>query len=156
MKNGNGHVDIRPMKCRGVRGATTVENNDIEEMLEATRELLTMIVRMNDMEVDDIASIYLTTTQDLDATFPAYAARQLGWSDLALICGHEMSVPGSLEKCIRVMLHWNTTRTPNEIAHIYLREAKSLRPDHDTPPVRPIEITKDAHMMAAMRVLAQA
>jgi chorismate mutase len=138
--------------CRGVRGATTVNSNDRDEILEATRELLSMLVRVNDINVEDIASIYLTTTDDLDATYPAFAARQLGWFDLALLCGHEMSVPDGLPLCIRVMLHWNTTKTPLEIGHIYLRNAKSLRPDHDNiPPIRPVQMS---NMDAAMKVLA--
>jgi len=135
-----------------VRGATTVANNDEDEILEATRELLTMIVRINDMEVDDIASAYFTTTPDLTATYPAFAARQLGWFDAALLCGHEMNVPGGLPLCIRVLIHWNTTRTPKQINHVYLRQAKTLRVDRDnTPPIRPIQMN---HLDAAMRILA--
>ena len=142
----------RRLMCRGVRGATTVTSNDRDEILEATRELLSMLVRVNDINVDDIASVYLTTTEDLDATYPAFAARQLGWFDLALLCGHEMVVPDGLPLCIRVMIHWNTTKTPPEIGHIYLRDAKSLRPDHDNiPPIRPVQMS---NMDAAMKVLA--
>jgi chorismate mutase len=143
----------RRMVVRGVRGATTVNSDNADEILEATRELLSMLVRVNGIEVEDIASIYLTTTQDLTTTFPAFAARQLGWFDLALLCGHEMSVAGSLDKCIRVLIHWNTTKTQSEIGHVYLREAKALRPDHDTiPPIRPVQMNP---MDAAMRILAQ-
>jgi chorismate mutase len=141
------------MKVRGVRGATTVTNNDIDEILEATRELLEMIVRVNQIEVEDIASMYLTTTEDLTATYPAFAARQLGWFDVALLCGHEMHVPDGLPLCIRVLLHWNTTKGPAEIGHIYLREARSLRPDRDNiPPIRPVQMS---NMDAAIRMLAQ-
>ncbi len=146
--NNNGK---RMMVCRGVRGAITVNNNDAEEILSATRELLQAIVSANDMHVDDIASVYFTTTTDLTATYPALAARQLGWVDAALMCSHEMDVPGSLPRCIRVMIHWNTTRTPKEIAHIYMRDARSLRPDRkDLPPVRPPQINA---MEAMIRVL---
>ncbi|MCA9924267.1 MAG: chorismate mutase [Anaerolineales bacterium] len=142
---------MQPKVCRGVRGAITVINNDAEEILAATRELLQALVDANQMRMDDIASVYFTTTTDLNATYPALAARQLGWTDAALMCGHEMDVPGSLPRCIRVMLHWNTTRKPKEIAHIYMREARSLRPDRkDLPPVRPPQIDP---MVAMIRVL---
>jgi len=154
-KNGHGNqaANSRPMMMRGVRGATTVDNDDPDEILEATRELLMMIVRVNNIEVEDIASMVLTTTEDLTATYPAFAARQLGWFDLALLCTHEMRVPDGLPRCIRVLLHWNTTKTAQEIGHIYLREAKSLRPDRDNiPPIRPVQMS---NMDAAMRVLAQ-
>ncbi len=142
----------RPMMMRGVRGATTVQSDDADEILEATRELLTMVVRVNEMDIDDIASIVLTTTEDLGATYPAFAARQLGWFDVALLCGNEMNVPDGLPHCIRVLVHWNTTKTPQELGHIYLREAKSLRPDRDTiPPIRPVQMN---NMEAAMKILA--
>ncbi len=137
---------------RGVRGAITVEANDADKILEATRELLDTIMQVNNMKVDEIASIYLTTTRDLDATYPAFAARQLGWFDLALLCGHEMEVPGGLKKCIRVLIHWNTSKKLDEISHVYLREATTLRPDRDNiPPVRPIQMN---NMDAAMKVLS--
>jgi chorismate mutase len=143
----------RPVMMRGVRGATTVKNDDVDEVLEATRELLTMMVRVNDIDIDDIASIVLTTTDDLTSTYPAFAARQLGWFDLALLCGNEMHVSDGLPLCIRVLIHWNTSKTPKEIGHIYLRDAKSLRPDRDNiPPIRPVQMN---NMEAAMRVLAQ-
>ena len=146
------HPNEQSKVCRGVRGATTVANNNEDEILEATRELLLMLMRVNDMEVDDIASAYFTTTPDLTATYPAFAARQLGWFDAALLCGHEMNVPGGLPLCIRVLIHWNTTRTPQEINHVYLRQAKSLRVDRDSvPPIRPIQMN---HLDAAMRILA--
>ncbi len=145
--------ESRPMMCRGVRGATTVTSNDKDEILEATRELLTMLCRVNQIEIDDVASIYLTTTDDLDATYPAFAARQLGWFNTALLCGHEMAVPDGLPLCIRVLVHWNTTKTPQEIGHVYLRDAKSLRPDrHNIPPIRPVQMS---NLDAAMKVLAQ-
>jgi len=142
-----------PFRVRGVRGATTVTSNDADEILEATRELLTMIVRVNEIEIEDIASAYLTTTTDLTATYPAFAARQLGWLDAALLCGHEMQVPDGLPLCIRVLLHWNTTKSAHEIGHIYLREARSLRVDRDNiPPIRPVQMS---NMDAAMKILAQ-
>jgi len=143
----------RRLMCRGVRGATTVTSNNRDEILEATRELLTMLVRVNKIDIDEVASIYLTTTEDLDATYPAFAARQLGWFDTALLCGHEMVVPDGLPFCIRVLVHWNTTKMPAEIGHLYLRNAKSLRPDlHNIPPIRPVQMN---NLDAAMKVLAQ-
>jgi chorismate mutase len=130
------------MMCRGVRGAVTVRRDDEDEILEATRELLQAILRANEIRVEDIASVYFTTTPDLTATYPAYAARQMGWQDAALLCGHEIAVPGGLGKCIRVLVHWNTTKAAEEIAHIYLREARSLRPDRaNVPPVRPRQMS---------------
>ena len=124
------------MACRGVRGATTVERNDREEILTATRQLLALMVRRNGIDKHDVASAIFTTTPDLDAEFPALAARQLGWLDVPLLCGHELSVPGSLARCIRVLVHWNTDRAQSEIEHIYIRDAVRLRPDlSKLPPV---------------------
>lgn len=117
------------MWCRGVRGATTVEHNNREEILVATRQLLALIIRRNSISPGDVASAIFTTTNDLDAEFPALAARQLGWLEVPLLCGHEISVPGGLQKCIRVLVHWNTPLAQNEIHHIYIRGAKALRPD---------------------------
>jgi chorismate mutase len=115
--------------CRGVRGATTVETNTAETIREATAELLQALVEANDIEHDRVASILFTTTMDLNAAFPAVAARELGWSDIALLNAHEMAVPGALPRCIRILLHVNTERTAKEIRHIYLRDARKLRPD---------------------------
>lgn len=120
--------------CRGVRGATTVTENTKEAILEATREMLFIIIQANDMRPEDVASAYFTTTVDLDTTYPALAARQLGWYDVALLCGHEMHVPDGLDRCIRVLIHWNTTRRADEIVHVYLRDATDLRPDRTTLP----------------------
>jgi chorismate mutase len=130
---------VAPVLCRGVRGATTARDNTPDAILEATRELLYIMLRANQIETEDVASVYFTTTIDLNATYPALAARQLGWYDVALMCGHEMQVPGGLEKCIRVMLHWNTTRSSKEIIHVYLREAEQLRPDRKSLPEIPLE-----------------
>ncbi len=117
------------MYCRGIRGATTVEHNDREEILVATTELLQLIVRQNDLPVEDIASAIFTVTDDLDAEFPALAARQVGWEEVALMCAREIPVPNSLSKCIRVLLHVNTTRRASEIQHVYIRGAVKLRPE---------------------------
>ena len=113
--------------CRGLRGATTASENTKEAILEATKELLTELQKTNSFELDDIAAIFFTTTQDLNAVFPAAAARQMGWEDVPLICGHEMNIPDSLPMCTRVMLLINTDKKPQEMAHLYLREAKNLR-----------------------------
>jgi chorismate mutase len=115
--------------CRGVRGATTVDANEREPILEATRQLLALMVRRNDIDKNDVASAYFTVTRDLDAEFPALAARQLGWVDVPLLCAYEISVPGSLAMCIRILLHWNTDRSAEEICHVYARGAERLRPD---------------------------
>src|SRR5438874_5610319 len=116
------------MYCRGIRGATTVEHNDREEILAATTELLQLLIRRNDLHAEDVASAIFTVTEDLDAEFPALAARYLGWTEVALICTREIPVPGSLEKCIRILLHVNTTRSAAEIQHVYIRGAVNLRP----------------------------
>lgn len=120
--------------CRGVRGATTASENTREAILGATTELLTQLVAVNGITVDAVASAIFTTTSDLNAEFPAVAARQMGWTHVALICGHEMNVPGSLPRCIRVLIHWNTTRRAEEIVHVYLREARALRPEYSALP----------------------
>ena len=119
----------QPTRCLGVRGAITVEANAAEAILSATRELLTALVETNQIEVGDIGSIFFTTTADLNAEYPALAARQLGWHDVAMLCGHEMSVPHGLARCLRVLLMWNTALSPHEIQHVYLRDAQQLRPD---------------------------
>ncbi|MCL4826617.1 MAG: chorismate mutase [Caldilinea sp.] len=115
--------------CRGVRGATTVMRNEREEILKATRELLALMIHLNDIQPEDVASAIFTTTPDLNAAFPATAARQLGWLDVPLMCSHEIDVPGSLGMCIRVLIHWNTSKLQRDIQHVYLKEAQSLRPD---------------------------
>jgi chorismate mutase len=136
--------------CRGIRGATTVTENSKEAILSATREMLFIMIRANDIDPQDVASAYFTTTVDLNATYPALAARQLGWYDAALLCGHEMQVPGGLERCIRVLIHWNTTLSAAEITHVYLHDAKDLRPDRKTLPQIPAKdieaIIKDFDM----------
>ena len=115
--------------CRGVRGATTVEQDDREEILRATRELLALVIHLNGIHTEDVASAIFTTTPDLAAAFPATAARQLGWLDVPLMCSHEIDVPGALGQCIRVLIHWNTATPQHDIQHVYLKEAQALRPD---------------------------
>jgi chorismate mutase len=121
--------DDRPIRCRGVRGATTVEHNTREEVLRRTQQLLALMIRQNQIEHEDVASAIFTTTPDLNAEFPALAARQLGWIDVPLLCTHEISVPGSLARCVRILIHWNTGKRLEEIHHVYVREAARLRPD---------------------------
>lgn len=117
------------MICRGVRGATTIENDSPAEILLATRELLAFMIRLNNIESVDVASAIFTTTSDVVSQYPALAARQLGWMDVPLLCGHEMDVPGSVPNCIRVLIHWNTDTPQKDIQHVYLKEAQALRPD---------------------------
>ncbi len=115
--------------CRGVRGATTVPEDSRREVLLATGELLVLLVRRNGIQPEELASAIFTTTLDLVAEYPALAARKLGWHDVPLICGHEMAVPHGLARCVRVLLHWNTTKAQSEIQHVYIRGARHLRPD---------------------------
>lgn len=117
------------MSVRAIRGATTVADNTREDILEATTELLEAIVRINEVEPEDMASIIFTTTPDLDAVFPAVAAREAGWTNIALECLHEMNVPGSLARCLRILIHVNTELPQGELTHVYLRDARTLRPD---------------------------
>lgn len=114
---------------RGIRGATTVEENDKEEIISATEELLEAISQSNDFEPDHIASVLFTVTSELNATFPAEAARKRGWLLVPMLCSTEIPVPGSMPKCIRVLIHVNTTKRADEIRHTYLRRAVALRPD---------------------------
>jgi chorismate mutase len=121
------------MPVRGIRGAITVSSNTEEEILEATRTLLEEIIRKNEISTDDLAndlvSVTFTATKDLDAVYPAVAARNIGWTTVPLLCMQEMDVEGSLNRCVRVLIHWNTMREQSEMQHIYLGEARSLRPD---------------------------
>ena len=117
------------MKVRGVRGATTSDSNSREDILLAAHDLITGIIETNEIVVDDVASILFSTTADLNAEFPAVAARNLGFTNTALECLVEMNVPGSLSRCIRVLMHVNSDKQQKEIRHIYLKNAKSLRAD---------------------------
>lgn len=114
---------------RGIRGATTVEVDEKEAIITATEELLEEICRQNDFAPDDVASAFFTLTTDLAATFPAEAARKRGWTGVPMLCATEIPVPGSLPKCIRVMIHVNTSKRQDEFTHVYLRRAVALRPD---------------------------
>jgi chorismate mutase len=114
---------------RGVRGASTVDENSKAAIVEETRLLLSAMLSENSIALDDIASILFTLTPDLDAEFPAVAARELGFSDVPLICASEIPVPGALASCVRVLIHWNTDKKAADIHHVYLKKATSLRPD---------------------------
>jgi chorismate mutase len=115
--------------CRGVRGATTAASDTREDILAATRDLLEEIVAANQLNPEDLASIFFTMTPDLTAEYPALAARQLGWVEVPLLCAQEIEKPGALARTIRVLLHWNTTMPQHEIKHIYINGAEVLRPD---------------------------
>ena len=127
------------MRCRGLRGATTAADNSAEAILAATRELLERLVARNALDVADIASAFFTVTDDLDAAYPALAARELGWNEVALLCAREIPVPGGVARCIRVLLHINTSKGQGDLRHIYLHEAAALRPD--IAPMPPSETT---------------
>jgi chorismate mutase len=131
------------MLCRGVRGATTADSNSRDDILTATRQLLALMIRINGIEPDRVASAVFSLTSDLDAEFPALAARQLGWLDVPLLCTYEVDVPGSLRRCVRVLIHWNTDKAQNDIRHIYVKEAERLRPDiSKLPPVDMAELER--------------
>lgn len=115
------------MPVRGIRGAITVSNNTKEEIIAATKELLLEIAKKNQLKVEEVVSIIFSATKDLDAEFPAAAARDLGWNETPLLCSSEIDVPGSLPKCIRVLLHVNSEKKQKEMRHIYLKEAVKLR-----------------------------
>jgi chorismate mutase len=117
------------MPVRGIRGATTVARNDAGAIYDATVELLNTIVRLNGVRAEDVGYIWFTVTDDLDAAFPADAARAgLGWTEVPLICGREIPVQGSLERCVRALLAWNTSKTQADVRHVFLHGARVLRP----------------------------
>lgn len=124
------------MPVRGIRGATTADANTVDAINEATEELLRELVRLNDLVPDDIACAFLTTTTDLDAEFPAHAARRLGWTQVALLCGHDMNVrqpnPRGIAMCIRVLIMYNTDRPQTAMRFAYLRGAQAILVDLDS------------------------
>lgn len=117
------------MRCCGIRGATSVDANDSNAIIRATRELLEHIVAANDLQIEDVASVLFTATPDLDAAYPARAAHEMGWVNTPLLCLQEMTITGGLPHCIRVLVLWNTTRCSEQIQHVYLGDACALRPD---------------------------
>jgi len=119
---------------RGIRGAITADADTTEGIMDATQRLLTAIVEANHIPTEDIASVLFTVTPDLKAQFPAAAARRMGWTLVPLLNFTEIAVPGGLERCIRVLLHLNTTLGQAEIVHVYLEGARALRPDLEQHP----------------------
>ncbi|GAB1420780.1 chorismate mutase [Anaerolineales bacterium] len=117
------------MRVYGVRGATTVAANEKGEILQATKDLLEAMVQVNGILEEDVASILFTTTPDLTAVYPAAAAREMGWHQTALLGFQEAAVDGGLDRCIRILIHWNTDKPQNALQHIFNNQAVSLRPD---------------------------
>ena len=115
------------MWCRGIRGATIVTANTKEDILSATQELLQEMIKSNQVEKETVTCILFTTTPDLDADFPAVAARELGWKEVPLLCGQEINVPNSLSQCLRILILFNTQKKAEEIRHVYIRGAEVLR-----------------------------
>jgi chorismate mutase len=125
---------------RGIRGATTAASNDAAAIVEATAELLQQLVTLNEVDPDEVAFAYFTTTRDLDAEFPALAARQMGWLEVPLLCGHDMEVrqpnPRGVARCVRILLLYNTELPQREMRHAYLRGAAAIKQDLDLMRVR--------------------
>jgi chorismate mutase len=118
------------MTTRGIRGATTIEMDTKENVLSAARELLEAVLASNpDLQTEDIACAFFTVTDDIASAYPARAARQMGWTQVPMMCAREIPVTGSLPFCIRVLVQWNTEKKQGEIKHVYLRDAVKLRPD---------------------------
>jgi chorismate mutase len=121
------------MAVRGIRGAITAEANTAEAIVEATETLLRELASLNQLDIDEVAFAYLTTTPDLNAEFPALGARRLGWVDVPLLCGHDMNVappnPRGLPRCLRVLLLYNTDKPQREMQHAYLRGAAAIKAD---------------------------
>jgi chorismate mutase len=115
------------MSVRGIRGATTADENTSEAILDATSDLLRHMVEANGTQIEDIAAIYFTVTQDLDAEFPPLAARRMGWTDLALLCATEIPVPGSQDRCVRVLMLVNSEKSQDDVRFVYLKDAANLR-----------------------------
>jgi chorismate mutase len=117
------------MIVRGIRGAITVDRDEPDAIVDATERLLRDIIAANDLDPVDIASALFTVTPDLVSEFPAVAARRIGWTRVPLLNFTEIGVPGRLERCIRILIHWNTERAQDAIVHVYLEGARVLRPD---------------------------
>jgi len=117
------------MWCRGIRGATTVDNDTVDDVLRESKELLQMMIDANGINPEDVACAIFTTTSDLNAAFPATAARQLGWTDVPLLCCKETDVPGSLKGCVRILILYNTEKSADDIVHVYVKGASDLRSD---------------------------
>lgn len=113
--------------CRGIRGATTAEDNTKEAIFAATQELFGRIVEVNEVQESQVGAAFFTTTQDLNAAFPATAVREIGWKNTALLCSHEMDVPDGLARCIRVLVLVNTDKEIHDLEDVYLKGAANLR-----------------------------
>jgi chorismate mutase len=120
-------ADSAAVRCRGVRGATFIDEDTPEAILAGTRELLAAIARANGIATEDIASAFFTSTADLRSAFPARAARDLGWTDVPLLGATEVDNPAGPPRCIRILLHWNTSRHQDEVVHVYLRGSDAMR-----------------------------
>jgi chorismate mutase len=123
------HQSEGPVRLRALRGATTSEANDAAAIIEATAELLREMLRRNDVDPDDVVSMIFTATPDLDAEFPATAARKIGMSHVPLLCAREIEVPDAVTRCVRVLMHLYTSRAPAALKHVYLGDARQLRTD---------------------------
>lgn len=121
------------MHIRGIRGATTCEENSEEAILGATAELLQQMADANGVEADELAAVIFTATPDLTAAFPAEAARRLNWATVPLLSAAEIGVPAALDRCVRVLMLWNSSRSQEQVVHVYLRRATALRPDLKDP-----------------------
>ncbi len=117
------------MAVRAVRGATQVDRDDRDEVLDATTELLQAVLAKNDLQADDLISVIFTATPDICSEFPAYAARQMGITDVPLLCASELDVPGAMPRVLRLLAHVETERSRGEVRHVYLRGAAALRTD---------------------------
>jgi chorismate mutase len=122
-------IDLSVSQVRGIRGATCADENSPGNIIAATRELLSEMLRNNDVLSEDIASVMFTVTDELNAAYPAKAARELGLVSVPLMCSREIPVPGAVPKCIRVLMLVNTSKSQKDLVHVYLKEAQRLRPD---------------------------
>src|ERR1700761_3822256 len=118
-----------PLMVRGLRGATTVDVDTVEQVTERSQELILRLMERNDLVEDDIVSVLFTTTADVTSVFPATAIREIGFGAVPLLCAAEIPVPGAMPLCVRVLLHVYTARSRDEIHHVYLHGAQGLRDD---------------------------
>ena len=118
-----------PLMVRGLRGATTVDEDSVEQVTQRSQELILRLMERNDLAEDDIVSVLFTATADVTSIFPATAIREIGFGAVPLLCAAEIAVLGAMPLCIRVLLHVNTTKTRDEIHHVYLHGAQGLRDD---------------------------
>jgi chorismate mutase len=123
-----------PLAVRAIRGAIDVEANTREAIAEATQALLSAICDANAVDVSEVISVFFTMTVDLNADYPAAAARAMGWTDVPLLDAQEMEVPGGMPRVVRVLMHVETDLRRDQIRHVYLRNAARLRPDLNHAP----------------------